>query len=174
MSKCCFDIRAESEYQVLNVQMLFWHSSWVRISSFKCQNAILTYFDIRAESLLRLTIFRRYYSTRAVLTFELSPNIKFYMPKCYFDIFWHSSWVIFWYYSTRGYLFFSAKKPTFDLVWDRDINHCLGTYMFSLDWIFMKLADIQDRNTVLNVFEFEPDPTFSLQSYLPLSAKSLY
>ena len=62
MSKCCFDIRTESEYQVL-----------------KC------YFDI-AESLLRLTIFLRYYSTRAVLTFELSPNIKFCMPKCYFDI----------------------------------------------------------------------------------------
>ena len=29
---------------------LFWHSSWIRISSFICQNAISTYFDIRAES----------------------------------------------------------------------------------------------------------------------------
>ena len=47
--------------------------------------------------------------------------------------------------------------------------------MFSLDWIFMKLANDQDRDTFLDVFEFEPDqPDFSLQSYLPLSAKSLY
>ena len=38
----------------------------------------------------------------------------------------------------------------------------------------MKLADNQDRDTALNVFEFEPDQTISLQSYLSLSVKSLY
>ena len=38
----------------------------------------------------------------------------------------------------------------------------------------MKLADDQDRDTVLDVFEIERDQNFSQQSYLPLSAKSLY
>ena len=55
LSKWCFDIRAESLLRLTIFRWfiqvgLFWHSSWIRISSFICQNAISTYFDIRAES----------------------------------------------------------------------------------------------------------------------------
>ena len=124
-------------------------------------------FDIRAESLLRLTIFFRYYSTRAVFDIRAKPKYKVLYAKMLFWDFLHSSWVIFRYYSTRVYLSSSAKNPIFDLVWDKDINHCLGTYMFSLVWIFMKLADNQNRDTVLNVFEFEPDQTFHYRVICP-------
>ena len=151
MSKCCFDIRA---VRISSFKMLFWHILTFELSHYY---AWRFFFD---------------YSTRAVLTFELSPNSKFYMPKCYFDIFWYSSWVIFRHYSTRGYLSFSAKKPIFDFVWDWDKNHCLGTYMFCLGWIFMKRADNQNRDTVLDVFDCEPDQTFHYRGICPRVPKA--
>ena len=125
---------------------LFWHSSWVIITLDDISSILFNSgcFDIRAE-----------------------PKYKVLYAKMLFWDFLHSSWVIFRYYSTRVYLSSSANKPIFDLFWDKDINHCLGTYMFSLVWIFMKLADNQNRDTVLNVFEFEPDQTFHYRVICP-------
>ena len=159
-------IRAESEYQVSNIQLLFRHSSWVRILSFKVLFWHSSWVMITLDDFSSILFISGCFDIRA------KSKYLFFMPKCYFDIFWHSSWVIFRHYSTRGYLSFSAKKPIFDLVWDRDINHCLGTYMFCLDWIFMKLADNQDKDTVLDVFEFEPDKTFHYRVICPWVPKA--
>ena len=163
--------------------MLFWYSSWVRISSSECPNAVLT-FELSEYQVLKCYFDIFWHSSWVIITLDDFSSILFNLG-C-FDIraeskyqvlyakmlFWHSSWVIFRHYSTRGYLSFSAKKPIFDFVWDRDKNHCLGTYMFCLGWIFMKRADNQNRDTVLDVFDCEPDQTFHYRVICPRVPKA--
>ena len=98
-----FDIRSESEYAILIIEILFSHSNWVGKSNFDIQYSILTfwkcYFDIQ----------------NPILTFELSRKIVFCDSKSDFDIrtesgnailtfeilFWHSNWVWKCYFDIR-------------------------------------------------------------------------
>ena len=107
-----FDIRNRAKYHILNIKILFWHSSLGRISYFDIQNRILT-FENRAEyriltfkilfwhsNLGRILYFEfkilfwrsnwgriSYFDIQnPILTFVIGPNIVFWYSKSYFDM----------------------------------------------------------------------------------------
>ena len=107
------DIRIRTEYRILTFKILFWHSNSGRISNFVIQNPILTfelgpniefwhsksYFDIRTWTEYRILTFKilfwhsnldrisNFDIQNLILTFELGPNIEFFVFRfSFFDI----------------------------------------------------------------------------------------
>ena len=164
--------------------MLFWYSSWVRISSSECPNAVLT-FELSEYQVLKC-----YFDI-----FELS---HYYAWRFFFDIiqlglFWHSSCVQISSFICQNAIstyFYIRAESFFDII-QLGITYPLvpkspyltssgtgikitvwGTYKFCLGWIFMKRADNQNRDTVLDVFDCEPDQTFHYRVICPRVPKA--
>ena len=118
MSKCCFDNRADAEYQVLNFEMLFWHSSrapiyqvsnvkmlfgslffafrhsgWGRLSSSKGQKC---YLDILADAEYQVLNAKMlfWHPSRAPIYEDSNVKMLFFFFFFFFSFFviWHSGW----------------------------------------------------------------------------------